>query len=135
MRRAPARLGFVAIGIFLFFGMTMAGLAGTTLVWPGTALDQIWRLNPGAHLQLAPLGTAVGLAFLLLSLMLATSAVGWFLKKKWGWGLAICIISIQVLGDLVNVLKGDYIRGATGVVIAGALLIYLCRPPIKTLFS
>jgi len=52
----------------------------------------------------------VGLVFLLLALALGTVAVGWFQKKRWGWRLAVCIIGIQVLGDLVNLTKGDYAR-------------------------
>ena len=135
VRRSASRPAFVAIGTFLLFGMAMAGLAGTTLVWPGTALDRIWTLNPKAHLQLSPRGPGVGLAFLFLAVVLGASAVGWFQKKKWGWRLAVCIIGIQVLGDLVNLTRGDYIRGVTGVVIAGALLIYLCCSPIRSLFG
>ena len=113
----------------------MAALAGTTLVWPGTTLDRIWVLNQSAHRQLAPLGPKVGWAFLLLALALGAAAVGWFQKKKWGWRLAVCIITTQVLGDLLNLIRGDYIRGATGAVVAGVLLIYLCRPRIRTLFN
>jgi hypothetical protein len=30
--------GITAVGVFLFFGATMASLAGTTLTWPGTSL-------------------------------------------------------------------------------------------------
>ena len=112
----------------------MAALAGTTLLWPGTDLDRIWLLNRRAHLQLAPLGPRVGFAFLLLSMALGAAAIGWFQNKKWGWRLAGCIIGIQVLGDLVNLLRGDFIRGVPGVVIAGALLAYLCRSTIKELF-
>lgn len=111
----------------------MAALAATTLMWSGTILDRIWALNPKAHLQLAPLGSR--LAFLLLALALAVAAIGWFQKKEWGWRLTVCIIAIQVLGDLVNLTGGDYIRGGIGSVIAGALLIYLCRPPVRALFS
>ena len=113
----------------------MAALAGATLVWSSTPLDRVWLLNPRAHLQLAPLGPGVGLVFLLLALALGTAAVGWFQKKRWGWRLAVCIIGIQVLGDLLNLMRGDYIRGVTGVVIAGALLVYLCRPQMKALFT
>ena len=46
LRRGTNEPAFVAIGLFLLFGMTMAALAGTTLVWPGTTLDRIWVLNP-----------------------------------------------------------------------------------------
>src|SRR6266404_6260497 len=37
--------GIAAVGIFLLFGAVMASLAGTTLVWQGTALDRICRFN------------------------------------------------------------------------------------------
>jgi len=134
-RRRPSRAAFVAIGIFLFFGMTMAALAGTTLVWPGTPLDRIWVLNRRAHLQLAPLAPRVGLAFLILAVALGAAGIGWFQKKRWGWRLAVCIIGVQILGDFLNLMRGDYLRGVTGVVIAGALLVYLCRQPMKALFN
>ena len=75
------------------------------------------------------------MAFFFLALALGASAVGWFQKKKWGWRLAVCIIGIQVVGDVLNVTRGDYIRGVTGVLIAGALLIYLCCTPIRSLFD
>ena len=134
LRRGATRPAFVAIGIFLFFGMTMAALSGTTLVWRGTKLDRIWTLNQRAHLQFAPMGPTIGLGLLLLALALGAAAVGWFQKKKWGWSLTVCIIAIQVVGDLVNLARGDYNSAGIGVVIAGALLIYLCRQPIRTLF-
>ena len=43
--------GFAAVGIFLFFGATMASLAAITLLWRGTSLDRIWSLNPAAYGQ------------------------------------------------------------------------------------
>jgi hypothetical protein len=62
----PIPTGFVAIGLFLFFGAAMAGLAATTLIWHGTALDCVWMLNPSAYRQLLPLGSKIGFLFLLL---------------------------------------------------------------------
>jgi hypothetical protein len=133
-RREPGKTAFVAIGIFLFFGMAMAFLSGTTLLCPGTALDRIWVLNRRAHFQLAPLGSRVGIAFLFLAMTLAAAGAGWFQRKRWGWRLAVSIIGIQVLGDLLTLVRGDYLRGVSGIAIA-ALLVYLCRPPVKALFN
>lgn len=113
----------------------MALLAGTTLVFPGTILDRAWRLNPVAYAQLAPLGGPVGIVFLLLAVVLSVAATGWWCRRRWGWVLAVVIISIQVLGDFMNLLRGDVLRGAVGVVIAGALLFYMTRPRVRAVFA
>ncbi len=126
---------FTAIGIFLFFGAVMASLAATTLLWRGTALDRLWALNPNAYKQLAPLGDIVGTVFLLLSAALITAGIGWFRRRLWGWRLAIAIISTQVLGDVVNCVRGDLLRGGIGVIIAGALLLFLLRPRVRAAFT
>ena len=130
--RAP---GFTAIGIFLCFGAIMASLAATTLLWRGTPLDRLWTFNPTAYKQLAPLGRIVGMLFLVLGAALTTAAIGWFRRRLWGWRLAVVIISTQVLGDVVNCVRGDWLRGGTGVIIAGALLLFLLQPRIRAAFS
>ena len=131
----PTPPGFTAIGIFLFFGALMAGVASATLLWPGTPLDRIWELNPTAYAQLAPQGRIVGALFLPLSVALACAGIGWFRRRFWGWRLAVAIIGIQVLGDIVNCVRGDLLRGGSGVIIAGALLFYLLRPLVRTVFA
>ena len=123
------------MGIFLFFGAAMATLAATTLLWRGTMLDRVWALNPMAYRQLAPLGGMVGILFLLLGAALAIAGIGWFRCRLWGWRLAVGIISTQVLGDVFNCVRGDWLRGGTGVAIAGALLLFLLRPAIKAAFA
>ena len=135
IRAKPIPPGFVAIGIFLVFGAAMTALAATTLLWRGTALDRIWTLNPTAYRQLSPLGSKIGILFLFLSTALLMSGIGWFRRRQWGWGLAVAIIATQVLGDIVNLVRGDWLRGATGVMIAGALLLYLMSSRIRTEFS
>ena len=74
----------------------MASLAGLTLAFPGTAMDRIWILNSRAYQQLAPLGKEVGILFLLLAVTLAVAAAGWFLRRIWGWRLAVAIIATQI---------------------------------------
>ena len=123
-----------AIGVFLFFGAVMASLAGTTLIWPGTLLDHMWVLNAPAYNQLAPFGKTVGVPFLVLSAALAAAGVGWFGRRLWGWRLAVVIIAAQVLGDLVSIFMCHFVRGATGVTIAGALLFYVLQPAVRAAF-
>jgi hypothetical protein len=127
--------GIIAIAIFLFFGATMASLAGTTLTWPGTSLDRMWALNPAAHKQLANFAKPAGIAFLLLAAVLVLAATGWLKHRFWGWRLVVAVIATQVLGDLLNFFRGDYWRGAVGFAIASALLLYLLRPSVRAVFN
>lgn len=127
--------GFKIVGGFPFFGFVMASLAGTTLLWPGTPLDRMWALNPRAYNQLAPHGRVVGLLFLLLGAALFVAGTGWFRRRRWGWRLAVAIITTQVLGDLVNAFRGDFVRGVFGFIVAGALLVYLLRQDVRSAFG
>ena len=133
--RAVAPRGFVAIGIFWFFGAAMASLAGTTLTWPGTFLDKLWALNPDAYKQLVPYGKLAGILFLTLGGALLITGAGWFKCRKWGWWMAVIMIATQIGGDLVNALQGNFLKGGTGAVVASALLFYLFRPRVKAFFS
>src|SRR5579862_3553325 len=123
------------MAVFLVFGATMATLAGITLLFPGSFLDPIWRLNPEAGDQLRQLGRGVGIAFLGLGAAMVAAAIGWIKRRFWGWALAVIIIASQVLGDLVNVFRGEWLKGAVGAAIAGALLAYLVRPAIRGAFE
>ena len=127
--------GITAVGVFLFFGATMASFAGATLTWPGTSLDRLWALNPAAHKQLATFGKPAGVLFLLLAATLAVAGTGWFKQRLWGWRLAVAVIATQVLGDLVNFFSGDYWRGGVVFSIASALLFYLLRPAVRAVFN
>jgi hypothetical protein len=120
--------------VFLLFGTAMALLAATTLLFSGTPLDRVWSLNPRAHQELAPFGKMAGVGFALLAATLALAAVGWFRRRRWGWRLAVPLIAVQVLGNLVNLFRGRVVEGAVGITIAGALLVYLFRKPIRILF-
>ena len=129
------RLAVVGVGAFLLFGCCMALLAGTMLLWPSTVLDKLWSLNPAAHEAFARFGTSVGTLFYLLSIVLVIAAVGWFKQRIWGWRLTIAIIFTQVAGDVVNLMRGDLLRGCTGLLIGGSLLIFLMRSKIRTVFQ
>ena len=88
-----------------------------------------------AYKQLAPFGITVGIFFLLLGAALSTAGIGWFRRRLWGWRLAVAIIGTQVLGDVVNCVRGDLLRGGTGLIIAGALLLFLLQPKVRAAFA
>jgi hypothetical protein len=138
MRTAPVGNGFrpaiVGIGIFLVFASCMATLAGTMLIWPGTVLDKLWALNETAHAELRKAGTYLGPLFWVLSITLIATAAGWFRQRAWAFRLTAGIICVQFAGDLVNLLRGDFVRGGVGIVIAGVLLSYLLLSRIRTAF-
>jgi hypothetical protein len=113
----------------------MASLAATTLLWRSTVLDRLWILNPTAYKHLVPVGGTVGILFLLLGAVLTAAGIGWFRRRLWGWRLTVAIITAQVLGDVVNCVRGDWLRGGTGVIIAGALLLFLLRPRTRATFA
>jgi hypothetical protein len=127
--------GMTAMAIFLFFGAATASLAGTGLVWRGTALDRMWELNPRAYAELAPLGRVVGIPFVLLGVTLAVAGAGWLKRRRWGWWLTVAIVATQVLGNLVNIFLRHFVEGGIGAMIAGSLLFYLLRSKVKTVFK
>jgi hypothetical protein len=130
----PKPFGYTAIGVFLFFGATMASFAAITLAVPGTFLDRAWMLNPVAHQQLSSLGKIMAVPFLVLALALLMAGLGWFRRRRWGWALALAIIGINLLGDLFNALRGEWLKGGVGVLIAGLLLTYMSREHVRNYF-
>ena len=63
------------------------------------------------------------------------AGIGWTKRQAWGWTLAVIVIASQVVGDLVNAIRGQLLKGAVGAAIAGMLLIYLLRPSVRGAFE
>ena len=127
--------GMNAVGIFLLFGAVMACIAGITLVTHGTVLDRMWAVNPRAYNELEPLGKTVGVLFLLLAFTFAFAGVGWLKLRRWGWLLAVVIVGVQVLANFVSIFGGRLVEGGVGLTVAGALLVYIIRPNVRSAFA
>jgi len=76
----------------------------------------------------------VAIAFIALAVVMLVVAIGWMKRRFWSWALAVVIIASQVVGALGNTIRGQYLQGAIGVLIAGVLLIYLLQPKVRTAF-
>jgi len=127
--------GLTAMAVFLFFEATMETLPGITLLFPGSFLDPMWRFNPEAGEQLRHLGRGIGIAFLGLGAAMIAAVIGWIKRRFWGWALAVLIVTRQVLGDFVNALRGEWLKGAVGAATAVTLLVYLLRSTTRGAFE
>ena len=136
-KRSEARppKGLFVVAAFGFAGTGIALLTATLLLWPGSRFDWLWRLNPSAHTGFAALGR--GAAILLFGAGAATFAAarGLMLGRTWGWRLAVAIFAVNVAGDLVRLLMGDWLKGAAGLLIGGSFLLYLTRPLVRRYFA
>jgi hypothetical protein len=132
-RRRPQ--GFLAVGIFFFFGAIMATLAAVTLLNPGTILDAAWVLNKAGHRGLMAMHRTAGLLFLVLVFALALAGTGWLGRRRWGWWLAVLIIATNLAGDAIRFAGGDFLPGSVGILFAGALLLYMTRPALRDYFQ
>jgi len=126
--------GWRAIGIFLLAGSAAATLAGITLIAPRTPVDRIWVLNPHGHTQLLTTGKFVGILFPILGVTLAAAGFGWLKVRYWGWILAVMLIGGNLLGDTIRLAQGEWLSGAVGVLLAGALFLYIISAPVRGFF-
>jgi hypothetical protein len=112
---------------FFTFGATMCALSLFLLLFQGTALDSLWRLNPDAHIALQSIGKAAVLVMLVTGIGCALAAVGLWRNSVWGVRLALTILSLNMMGDLLNAaMRHDY-RALIGLPIGGAMIFYLAR--------
>jgi hypothetical protein len=95
------------------------------LLFPGSPLDVLWRLNPRAHEGLSSLGWPALLLMGVTSLACVTAALGLWRCTCWGLWAALAILSINLIGDLSNALITGDKRALIGLPIGGLMIWYL----------
>jgi hypothetical protein len=105
----------------------MSLLTIVLLLFPGSALDSIWHLNPEAHAAFRSLGPLSILVMALVCCACSLAAIGLARGKEWGPPLAIVILAVNLLGDSVNALLRHDLRTLIGIPIGGAMILYLLR--------
>src|SRR5438105_2968948 len=96
--------GVTALGLFFAFGTSMAFLAAMMLLFPGSILEPLWRLNPHARESFAAMGLWAVLLMAIVSAACATASIGLWRRKLWGYVTALTILSMNLIGDTTNAL-------------------------------
>ena len=122
-KRVP--LGLRLLGIFFGFGAFMCALTIVLLLFPGTALDVAWRLNPEAQRLFQSLGTLSILLMAVVGSGCGAAAVGLFRGARWGQVLGLVLLLANLVGDAANaILRHDY-RTLIGIPVGGIMIAYL----------
>ena len=105
----------------------MCALTTGLLLFPGTALDSLWRFNPDAHLAFQSFGNWSIVLMLTVGTACLFTAIGLWRGTRWGTRLAVIILAVNMIGDLTNALfRHDY-RALIGLPVGAAMIFYLVR--------
>lgn len=124
-----------ALGVFFAFGAVMSLAAAISLFYPGSPLEPMWRLNPGARGGLAAIGSWAVLVMVLVSVACAGSALGLWLRAEWGRRLALGVLTTNLVGDLAGALIRHDLRPLIGLPIGGAMIAYLLSARVRHRFA
>jgi hypothetical protein len=110
---------------FFAFGTTMCAVTMGLLLFPGTALDSLWRFNPDAHVAFQSFGEWSIVLMLTVGTACLFASIGLWRSTRWGTQLAVIPLAVNMIGDLTNALfRHDY-RALIGLPIGAAMIFYL----------
>jgi hypothetical protein len=117
-------LGITALSIFFAFGAAMSFIASVSLLFPGSFLEPMWRLNPRARAGFAGMGVWAVVLLCAVCAACAAAATGLWRGARWGYWTAVALLAINLIGDIANVVTGTEPRAAVGIPIV--LVIIAC---------
>src|SRR6266404_3739381 len=118
-------LGIKLLSIFFAVGAAICLITIIALLFPGGALEPIWRLNPDAHATFQQIGRLSILLMLIVGSACALASVGLGKQTRWGHRLALGILSVNLVGDLLNAFLRRDFRTLIGLPIGGVMIAYL----------
>ena len=122
-QRVP--LGIKLLAAFFAFGAAMCLLTTVMLLFPGSELDSLWRLNPDAQVAFQKIGKLSILLMLIVGAACASAAIGLARRARWGIPVALVILTFNLAGDALNALVRHDLRTLIGLPIGGAMIAYL----------
>ena len=118
-------LGIKLLSIFFAFGAAICLITIVALLFPGGALDPIWRLNPDAHTAFQQIGRLSILVMAVVGSACASAAIGLPTRARWGRQVALGVLIVNLIGDLLNAFLRHDLRTLIGLPIGGAMIVYL----------
>jgi hypothetical protein len=97
------------------------------LLFPGSAVDELWTINPRAQTYFQQMGKPAVLLLSLVCAACASAAFGLWRLRRWGLSMAVVVLATNIAGDLLNALFLRDYRALVGVPVAGVMLGYLLR--------
>src|SRR5262245_33627025 len=82
---------------FFAFGATMCALTVGLLLFPGSALDSLWQLNPDARLAFGSLGHWSLVLMLTVGTACLFAAIGLWRGRPWGTSLGLTIVWMNLI--------------------------------------
>lgn len=113
----------------------MSGVTCIALLFPGSAWEPMWRLNPQALAGLMSMGPWAVVLMLAVSIACGLSARGLWIRSPRGRWLAIGVLAANLLGDGANALLRGDLRTLIGLPIGAALIAYLLSGGVRNQFE
>lgn len=132
-RRRPLPIAIKVMVAFFAFGTLACSVTVAALLFPHSALDSVWRLNPEARLGLQQMGAR--LAVILMATVgtgCALAAIGLARGREWGRRLAMVILAVNLIGDTVNAVARHDPRTLIGLPIGGAMIWLLAARQMRS---
>jgi hypothetical protein len=131
----PRLPGIVALTAFFGIASLVSVVSLASLLFPGGAVQGIWRVNPRAQVNFEMMGSwAIVLLAVVAAACLAT-AFGLWARTNWGRHLALAVLLASLVGDISNLLVRGDARTLVGIPIAGVMIGYLMTDRVRQQFS
>lgn len=95
----------------------------------------MWRLNPRGREGLGAIGVWGVILLFVVSIACAVAAVGLWRGLRWGYVTAVILLSVNLMGSILNVISMTEPRAAIGIPIVIAILVYLMRQRTRHFFG
>src|SRR5581483_104243 len=113
----------------------VSAASAVSLFWPGGPLEPMWRINPRARQDFAALGMWSPILLGLLSLVCLAAAIALWRRTRAGYRLVLAGLSVNLVGDLLNVIVRRQFAAGAAVVVVAAILGYLMTRPVREYFA